>query len=166
MDGWEICRCRLDGFDWCIVCLGIVGCICVIDVNMIFFKGNVSDVMLIEVCYVFDDFVFLNVDQWEWFMLIELKKIKFYSYNLFELIDSCFWIYLCLNIFLDGGVVCLCVYGEFCVDWSKLLFNELVDLVVCVNGGWVLVCFDMFFSLMNNLIVFNCGKNMGDGWEI
>ncbi|MGC1507378.1 allantoicase [Ketobacter sp. MCCC 1A13808] len=165
MDGWETRRRRSDGFDWCIVRLGIAGRIRAIDVNTTFFKGNAPDAMSIEACYAPDDPALLNADQWEWFTLIESKKIKPHSHNLFELTDSRSWTHLRLNIFPDGGVARLRVYGEPRVDWSKLLPNELVDLAACANGGRALACSDMFFSPMNNLIAPNRGKNMGDGWE-
>ena len=70
-----------------------------------------------------------------------------------------------LNIIPDGGVARLRVYGEVVPDWSKLKPGELVDLAAVENGGVPLVCSDMFFSSMNNLIMPGRSENMGDGWE-
>ena len=70
-----------------------------------------------------------------------------------------------LNIFPDGGVARLRVYGIVVPDWSKLKPGELVDLAAVENGGVPLACSDMFFSSMNNLIMPGRAENMGDGWE-
>jgi len=50
-------------------------------------------------------------------------------------------------------------------DWSRSHPGELVDLAAIENGGVPLVCSDMFFSSMNNLIMPGRSENMGDGWE-
>ena len=75
------------------------------------------------------------------------------------------WTHLRLNIFPDGGVARLRVYGKVVPDWSNLKPDELVDLVAIENGGVPLACSDMFFSSMNNLIMPGRSTNMGDGWE-
>ena len=43
--------------------------------------------------------------------------------------------------------------------------SEELDLAAAVNGAMSLVCNDMFFSHMGNLIMPGRGINMGDGWE-
>ena len=75
------------------------------------------------------------------------------------------WTHLRLNIFPDGGVARLRVYGKVVPDGSKLKPGELVDLAAVENGGVPLACSDMFFSSMHNLIMPGRSANMGDGWE-
>src|SRR5437867_1854450 len=50
-------------------------------------------------------------------------------------------------------------------DWSLLDEKDQVDLAAAVNGARSIVCNDMFFSHMDNLILPGRGVNMGDGWE-
>ena len=87
------------------------------------------------------------------------------SQNLFAISDDQTWTHVRLNIFPDGGVARLRVYGIVVPDWSKLKPGELVDLAAVENGGVPLACSDMFFSSMNNLIMPGRSENMGDGWE-
>ncbi len=87
------------------------------------------------------------------------------SQNLFAITSDEAWTHVRLNIIPDGGVARLRVYGVVVPDWSKLKPGELVDLAAVENGGVPLVCSDMFFSSMNNLIMPGRSENMGDGWE-
>ena len=57
------------------------------------------------------------------------------------------------------------VYGEVFKDWALLGENEETDLAAAVNGAKSILCNDMFFSHMDNLIMPGKGINMGDGWE-
>ena len=70
-----------------------------------------------------------------------------------------------LNIYPDGGVARLKVYGEVFKDWNVVDKNEVIDLAAAVNGAKSVLCSDMFFSHMDNLIMPGRGINMGDGWE-
>jgi allantoicase len=70
-----------------------------------------------------------------------------------------------LNIYPDGGVARLKVYGEVFKDWSTVDASEMVNLAATTNGAKSVLCNDMFFSHMDNLIMPGRGVNMGDGWE-
>ena len=50
-------------------------------------------------------------------------------------------------------------------DWSKVDAGEIVNLAAATNGAKSVLCNDMFFSHMDNLIMPGRGVNMGDGWE-
>src|SRR5687767_15977089 len=50
-------------------------------------------------------------------------------------------------------------------NWDIVNKNETVDLAAAVNGAKAVLCNDMFFSHMENLIMPGRGVNMGDGWE-
>lgn len=161
MDGWETRRRRTEGYDWCILRMGIAGVIRAFDVDTTFFKGNAPNHVSIEACFSEKD----PTDLTTWTTLVQSQKIKPHSHNYFEFTDNRPWSHLRLNIFPDGGVARLRAYGEPQVDWSKLLPNELVDLAASTNGGRAIACSDMFFSPMNNIIAPGRGKNMSDGWE-
>jgi allantoicase len=70
-----------------------------------------------------------------------------------------------LNIFPDGGVARLRVHGGVTPDWTALTRAGDVDLAAMENGGWVVVCSDMFFGHRQNLILPGRSTHMGDGWE-
>ena len=71
-----------------------------------------------------------------------------------------------LNIFPDGGVARLRVYGDVVVDWTRVVRGKrAVDLAAITNGGLVLGASDMHFGAKDNMIMPGRAKNMGDGWE-
>ncbi len=86
--------------------------------------------------------------------------------NYFSISDSGTLTHVRLNIYPDGGVARLRVYGEVAPDWEKICSSKgAVDLAAIEHGGRVLCCNDMFFGPKDNLILPGLAKNMGDGWE-
>ncbi|MBC7872783.1 MAG: allantoicase, partial [Ferruginibacter sp.] len=73
--------------------------------------------------------------------------------------------HLRLHIYPDGGVARLKVYGEVFKDWSTVDASETINLAAATNGAKAILCNDMFFSHMDNLLMPGRGINMGDGWE-
>jgi len=73
--------------------------------------------------------------------------------------------HLRFNIFPDGGVARLRVYGEVVPDWTQLDRGGEMDLAAVEHGGLVLACSDMFFGSQHNLIMPGSAANMSDGWE-
>ena len=86
------------------------------------------------------------------------------SQNLFAVASSGRWTHLRLNIFPDGGVARLKVYGEVVPELPRS-GKTPIDLAAVGNGGIVVAASDMFFGLRENLIMPGRAKNMGDGWE-
>jgi allantoicase len=74
--------------------------------------------------------------------------------------------HLRFNIYPDGGVARLRVFGEVAPDWRRLTRRGgEVDLAAAENGGLVLSCSDMFFGNRHNLILPGPPLGMHDGWE-
>ena len=72
------------------------------------------------------------------------------------------WTHLRLHIYPAGGVARLRVMGE--VQGASEEGGSL-DLVSACNGGRALVCSDMFFAHMDQLLLPRVPEHMGDGWE-
>jgi allantoicase len=79
-----------------------------------------------------------------------------------------------LNIFPDGGVARLRVYGRVRPAWGAPdldtearahVDGELGDLAAVLNGGLALACSDAFFGPMNNVLLPGRAADMGGGWE-
>src|SRR5262249_13215083 len=71
-----------------------------------------------------------------------------------------------LNIFPDGGVARLRVYGLVLPDWERLAASSAdIDLAAIENGGRVGAASDMFFGSRHNLILPGPSRGMSDGWE-
>jgi len=167
MDGWESRRRRTPGHDWCVVQLGLRGIIKQVDIDTNHFLGNhppFASLDAVGLTTGFPDDVGA-IDGLGWTQILSKSPLNPGSQNLFAITDEQSWTHVRLNIFPDGGVARLRVYGIVVPDWSKLKPGELVDLAAVENGGVPVACSDMFFSSMNNLIMPGRSENMGDGWE-
>lgn len=164
MDGWESRRKRTPGNDWCIIRLATSGIIHGFDIDTNYFLGNHPPYASIDAAYFTPD---LNIDlqNIEWREILPKSPLQPGSQNFFEVKDQNIYTHLRLNIFPDGGVARLKVYGEVFKDWSLISQEEVLDLAAAVNGAKSVLCNDMFFSHMDNLIMPGRGVNMGDGWE-
>ena len=167
MDGWESRRRRTPGNDWCVIQLGLPGIIKGVDADTNFFLGNHPPFASVDAVCVEKEFPIDEnaIGQLPWKSILQKSPLDPGSQNLYEINDTNRWTHVRLNIFPDGGVARFRVYGIVMPDWSKVKPGELIDLVAVENGGVPLVCSDMFFSSMNNLIMPGRAANMGDGWE-
>ena len=86
------------------------------------------------------------------------------SQNIFTVNSDKRWTHVRLNIYPDGGVARLKVYGVVRKRWD-LHSGDDADLAAIENGGLVVAANDMFFGNKNNMIMPGRAANMGDGWE-
>src|SRR3954468_18930306 len=167
MDGWETRRRRTPGHDWCVIQLGLRGVIRYVDVDTNHFLGNHPpfaslDALSTPELFPADPQI---IEGLRWIPILPQSPLNPGSQNVFEISNSEPSTHVRLNIFPDGGVARLRVYGTVIPDWTKMPPDKLVDLAAIENGGVALACSDMFFSSMNNLIMPGRSENMGDGWE-
>ena len=168
MDGWESRRKRVPGYDWCIIQLATSGKIYGVDIDTNHFLGNHPPHASIEACAIPGD---ANIDfetntaNITWKEILPKSPLKAGSQNFYEIESKEIFTHLRLHIYPDGGVARLKVYGEVFKDWSLVAMDEQVDLAAALNGARAILCNDMFFSHMDNLVMPGRGINMGDGWE-
>jgi allantoicase len=155
MDGWETRRRRTPGNDWCVIQLGLRGIIRKIDIDTNHFLGNHPPFTSVDAISEPNKFPTeaAAAEKLSWSEILAKSPL------------NPGWTHVRLNIFPDGGVARLRVYGIVVPDWSKVKGGEPIDLAAIENGGVALACSDMFFSSMNNLIMPGRAENMGDGWE-
>ncbi|MEO5563124.1 MAG: allantoicase [Chitinophagaceae bacterium] len=169
MDGWESRRKRVPGHDWCIIQLAVSGKIYGVDIDTNFFLGNHPPHASIDACTVAEgqsiDPDKANPIAIGWKEILPKSPLKPGSQNFYEITDHTIYTHLRLNIYPDGGVARLKVYGEVFKNWDSINKNEQIDLADATNGAKSVFCNDMFFSHMDNLIMPGRGVNMGDGWE-
>jgi allantoicase len=164
MDGWESRRKRVPGHDWCVIQLATPGKIYGVDIDTNFFLGNHPPHASIEAANV-STTIEIDVEKISWKEILPKSPLNPGSQNFYEIADHGIYTHLRLNIYPDGGVARLKVYGEVFKDWSKTDKEEIIDLAAATNGAKSVLCNDMFFSHMDNLIMPGRGINMGDGWE-
>jgi len=163
MDGWETRRRREPGHDWCVVRLGVPGIVRGLDVDTSHFTGNNAPAVSIDAC---------NVDERVppshavWTEILPRTPLQGDSHHYLEAAgDAPPCTHLRVNIYPDGGMARLRVYGEVQPDWRALAEGGTLDLLALENGGRALACSDEHFGSMHNLNAPGRGVNMGDGWE-
>ena len=164
MDGWESRRKRTAGHDWCILQLATTGRIFGVDIDTNHFLGNHPPFASIDALNTMK-VPFAELEKANWKEILPRSPLQPGSQNLFEIADHSIYSHLRLNIFPDGGVARLKVYGEVHKEWDTIDASETINLAAAVNGARSILCNDMFFSHMDNLIMPGRGINMGDGWE-
>jgi len=157
MDGWESRRRRDGGYDYCVVRLGTPGVVRGFDVDTRYFTGNFPPAVSIDACNSDSD---LPGDGW--YELVSRTAIDGDAHNFLTVSDARTVTHLRLNIFPDGGVARLRVYGEVRYAGGD---DGAIDLVALENGGRALICSDEHYGSMHNLVVAGRGQDMGDGWE-
>jgi len=161
MDGWESRRKRVPGHDCCVVRLGIPGIVHGVDIDTSFFTGNYPPHASIDVCSSNEDIP----AEAEWHPALGKQALAGNSHHFFNMDSDEPVTHLRLNIFPDGGVARLRIYGEIKPDWTRFDAKQAIDLLALENGGRALACSDEHFGSMHNLNVAGRGINMGDGWE-
>jgi len=168
MDGWESRRRRSPGHDWCVVKLGMRGMIRGMNVSTAFFTGNYPTHCSVDALDTQRPVTRALAGQQghPWIEIVPKRELRGDSDNFFKLKDDRPWTHLRLNIFPDGGVARMRVFGEVVVDWKRVARpGKLVDLAAIQNGGLVLAASDMHYGAKDNIIMPGRAANMGDGWE-
>ncbi len=158
MDGWESRRRRTPGYDYCVVRLGVPGAIHGFDIDTRYFTGNFPPHASIDACVSDED---APAEGWQ--ELLPRTALEGDSQHLLSVSPERVWTHVRLNIYPDGGVARLRIYGEVRPHFSEL--EEPLDLVALENGGRAIACSDEHYGRMQNLNVAGRGVNMGDGWE-
>ncbi len=155
MDGWESRRRRTPGWDWCVIKLGLRGIIKGVNVDTSFFTGNFPEQASLEA----------RDGQGPWIELLPKTPLAGNCDNAFPVANEKPYDQVRLNIFPDGGVARLRVYGVVSRLWPRHTTKKLLDLVSIENGGLPLLASDSHYSHPQNLIMPGRSTSMGDGWE-
>lgn len=161
MDGWESRRKRVAGYDHCVIELATAGTIDQVDIDTSNFIGNFPSGASLEGCYLAGG---APDAETQWDTIISETRLSKDSSHLLDSESNKEYTHVRLNIFPDGGVARLKVYGK--PSLSKIEMDEVVDLASLLNGGRVIACSDECFgSSMTKLNYPDQGRDMGDGWE-
>ncbi len=158
MDGWESRRKRELGYDHCIVHLGLPGVIHGFDIDTSHFTGNYPPEISIDACSSDAD-----VPEDGWQEIVPKTAIEGDAHHYIDVLNGCAFTHVRLNIYPDGGVARLRIYGAVLPDIDNV--EGFVDLVAVEHGGRAIACSDEHYGSMHNLNMPGRGVNMGDGWE-
>jgi allantoicase len=178
MDGWESRRKRRPGYDHCIIELGKHGHVLGVDIDTNHFLGNHPPFASLDGVLAPRGCSAEALRELPWLELLPQAPLRPGSQNLFVCHNAQAPVsHVRLNIFPDGGVARLRVYGQVIPDWSERRLDEVttaelapiapnaVDLAALENGGAALACSDAFFAPMHHLLLPGRADNQGGGWE-
>ena len=159
MDGWESRRKRTLGNDYIILKLGKLGSISKINVDTSHFNGNQPAMISVEGTNSNSN----KINQLKWVQILSKKKVKANSQHFFSLKNKKIFTHIKFNIFPDGGVARLRLYGS--IAKSQKINNKKINLAALLDGASVIACNNEHFGKAENILAPGKAKNMGDGWE-
>lgn len=159
MDGWETRRRRDAGHDHCLIRLAAACVISRVEIDTRYFTGNYPPFVSIESCCIEGD-----PHQASWQELLPKVALQGDHRVQFDIGSSRVCTHLRLNLYPDGGVARLRVYGRpHAVRTTQ--GSAPIDLAAALNGGIALCCSDEHYGSMQNLLLPGRGRSMADGWE-
>lgn len=158
MEGWESRRKRVAGYDWCIVKLGLAGRIVGVDIDTSHFTGNYPVAASLDACYVNE-----GEDPDNWQEILHTVTLGPSAHHFHGITVEDHWTHVRLNIYPDGGIARLRVYGI--VQPPKEKLQDEFDLLALENGGRAIAASDEHYGNPWALLCPGRGIDMGDGWE-
>jgi allantoicase len=159
MDGWESRRKRTKGNDYLVLKLGRAGKIRKVLVDTSHFSGNQPDKISILAT---ND---VNFKQARWINLVNPIKVKPNAKHYYSIKSNQTFKFIKLNIFPDGGVARLKVFGEIDTQLLNINKKKIINLASLENGSSIFACNNEHFGQSENILAKGKAKNMGDGWE-
>ncbi len=161
MDGWESRRRRGGGHDFCIVTLGARGVIHGVDIDTSYFTGNFPPQASIDACVSNGE----PDEKAAWTEILSKVPLGPSAHHFHAIGDDRAWTHLRLNIYPDGGVARLRVYGEPVPAWEGKDRSAVHELSLVNNGGRIVAYNNAHYGSVWTMLTSGRGINMGDGWE-
>jgi len=161
MDGWETRRRRNGGYDNAVVKLGLPGEIMGIDIDTTHFTGNYPPAASLEACYSNGP----PDDNTQWATLLDSTALLGDRHHYYMIESAACFTHLRLNIYPDGGIARLRVYGRVVCEIATLDKSKPHNLAAVELGARAIAWNDAHFGAAANLLNPGPGLNMGDGWE-
>ncbi|CAK1546240.1 unnamed protein product [Leptosia nina] len=188
MDGWETRRKRIPGHDWCLIRLATKCIIRGLLVDTAFFTGNYAPKYSIQAaCLSPEEEALipkrisrmgsaasesdlkqmneLRSDKWEEIVPITalLPGYEETRMNFQKVLSDEAWTYIRVNLYPDGGIARLRVFGEAAPDVPPS--DQLVDLASMLYGATVLTYSNAHYGHPKNIVKPGKSETMADGWE-
>ncbi len=161
MDGWETRRKRTTGYDFCVVRLARPGVVYGVDLDTSHFTGNFPPAASIDACVSDAD---TPPDDAVWETLVPATTLAGNQHHYVDVSNPRAYTHLRVNLYPDGGLARLRVYGQPQRDWSRAARGELVDLAAIENGAYLVAANNEHFGPASRMLMPGRGVNMGDGW--
>jgi len=157
MDGWESRRKRVNGYDWCVLKLARAGVIKGVDIDTSHFTGNYPPAASLEGAYLAQGAPDAHT---AWTEILPSVNLQGNSHHYHAVGSSQAFTHLRLNIYPDGGVARLRVYGQPQANWAEADRQQLFDLIAMENGGYVVAANNQHFGPASNMLMPGCASAM------
>ncbi|MDH3733239.1 MAG: allantoicase [Gemmatimonadota bacterium] len=164
MDGWETRRRREPGNDFCIIELGAPGRVSTVTVQTTHFSGNHPEACGIGGLWAPGAGGNDLRQRDDWMTIVERSALDGDSTHELDADDSLPITHVRLDIFPDGGVARLRLFGTVEIDWNAI-GDEPLDLAALRFGGTITAASDRSFGDPSNMLLPGRSSHMGDGWE-
>jgi allantoicase len=162
MDGWESRRKRTTGHDWCVVRLAHAAVVRGVDIDTSHFTGNFPPAAMLEGCVSEAE---TPAPDAAWHPVVPASALGGNRHHYLAADGQAgVCTHVRLNIYPDGGVARLRVYGEPRMDWHAADGGS-IDLASAMHGAYVVAANNEHFGRAATLLMPGRGVNMGDGWE-
>jgi allantoicase len=141
--------------------LGARGVIRGVDIDTSHFTGNYPPAASIAACVSQSE----PSDRTDWVEILPTVPLGPSAHHFHAIANDESWTHLRLNIYPDGGVARLRVYGEPVPSWEGKDRNALHELSLANNGGRIVAYNNAHYGSVWTLLTSGRGINMGDGWE-
>ena len=135
MDGWETRRKRNKGHDYLILKLGRPGKIHKVDIDTSYFNGNQPSKISLDACYSKNKLPNKNT---KWIKILKKKTTKPNSHHFFNIKNKSIFTHIKLNIYPDGGVARIRIYGEMKIN--KRFKKKIMNLASVLSGATPIAC--------------------------
>ncbi|WP_049622260.1 allantoicase [Frateuria defendens] len=162
MDGWESRRRRHGGHDWCIVRLARPGRLYGVDLDTSHFTGNYPPGAALEGCLLAGGEPDADT---AWTPLLPAVELGPDRHHYHAIADEGTYSHLRVNIYPDGGLARLRVYGRPSFDAQLTDAHGRVDLAAAIQGARGVAANNEHYGHVGNLLMPGRGVDMGDGWE-
>lgn len=190
MDGWETRRRRIPGHDWCIIQLGAGAAVRGLTVDTAYFTGNYAPRISVQgarlpagaaalfperrsqlgaACTAVEAQAVDALRTAEWTELLPMTELRpgyeetRRNHIAVDRNDVC--THLRINIYPDGGIARLRVFGEVLADWSAAPADGCVDVLAMRWGGACVAYSNAHYGHPRNLLRPGRSLSMADGWE-
>jgi len=160
MDGWESRRRRDGGHDWCVIRLGGPAAIRGADIDTSHFTGNYPPAASLWAAA-----TEAEPGDGDWTEIVAATPLGPSAHHFAEAAAPGPWRWLRLNMYPDGGIARLRVYGDPAPDWQGAAPDAVAELSALRNGGRVAAFNDAHYGEVWAVLAEGRGANMGDGWE-
>jgi allantoicase len=161
MDGWESRRRRDGGHDFCVVKLGCKGVVRGVDIDTSHFTGNYPLSASLDACATETT----PKDNAMWHPVLSAQSLGPSAHHFFPIEATEAFTHVRLNIYPDGGVARLRVYGDPVPAWDPADQKSVHELSLATNGGRIIGYNNAHYGTVWTLLTAGRGINMGDGWE-